>query len=99
MMRILIACLALCASSAFAGDEIWSAIILASHPDEGQKPAPRPPELAAYAARLAKIFKYEQFEILGSASKTIGHAGQERWLVPSPTFMLGAQARAEGTSF
>ena len=49
--------------------------------------------------RLSKVLKYDQFEILGSASKTIGKNDQERWLVPSPTFLLGAQARPEAGGY
>jgi hypothetical protein len=99
MFRKLLAVFFLCATTAFGGEEIWSAMVLASHPAQGEKPTPPPPELAAYADRLARIFKFEQFEILGSASKAIGRSEQERWLVPSPTFLLGAQARQEGTGY
>jgi hypothetical protein len=82
-------------TSASGGEEIWSAMILASNPSPGREPEAPPAELAAYAKRLTKIVGYEQFEIIGSASKAIGRSGQERWLVPSPTFMLGAQAQPE----
>jgi hypothetical protein len=99
MLRLVFAALMLCATSAFGGDEIWSAMVLASNPDPGQEPKPPPEELAAYAKRLTKVVGYEQFEILGSASKAIGRSEQERWLVPSPTFLLGVQARPEGTSY
>src|SRR6478735_6563873 len=99
MLRNFLAVLLLCATSAYGGEEIWSAMVLASNPAPGEEPAPPPPELAAYAKRLTKIVGYQQFEILGSASKAIGRSEQERWLVPSPTFLLGAQARQEGTEY
>jgi hypothetical protein len=99
MIRTILAALLLCATSAFGGEEIWSAMILASNPAPGKEPAPPPPELVPYAKRLTKVVGYEQFEILGSASKGMGKGEQERWLVPSPTFLLGAQARAEGGGY
>lgn len=74
-------------------------MVLASNPAPGSEPTPPPAELAAYAKRLTKIVGFQQFEILGSASKAIGRSEQERWLVPSPTFLLGAQARQEGTGY
>ena len=95
MLRSVFAVLLLFVPSAFGGEEIWSAMVLASSPAAGKEPQPPPGEIAPYAKRLTKIFGYEQFEILGSASKAMGRGEQERWLVPSPTFMLGAQARLE----
>ena len=95
MLRSVFAALLLCATSAFGGEEIWSAMVLASNPAGGKEPSAPPTELAPYAKRLTRIFGYEQFEILGSASKAMGPGEQERWLVPSPTFMLGAQARPQ----
>ena len=98
MLRLLAILILLLPAGAWAEDEIWSAMVLASNPPAGQEPAPPPPELAPYAKRLSKAFNFEQFEILGSASKAMG-GGQERWLVPSPTFMLGAQAKPEGAGY
>jgi hypothetical protein len=99
MIRIVFAAFLLCATSAFGGEEIWSAMILASNPAPGKVPTPPPDEIASYAKRLTKVVGYEQFELLGSASKAIGRGEQERWLVPSPTFMLGVQARPEGGGY
>ena len=83
--------LCLLTAAASAEDKIWSAMVYASNPARGQKPAAVPPELAEYTAKLTKVFGFEQFEVLGSATKTMG-TGQEKWLVPSPTFLVGAQA-------
>ena len=99
MIRSILAALMILATSAVGGEEIWSAMVLASNPPAGQAPAPAPEELAPYAKRLTKMLGYEQFEILGSASKGMGRSEQERWLVPSPTFLLGAQARPEGGGY
>lgn len=98
MLRCLLILL-LGATLAHSEDEIWSALILASNPPTGQEAAAPPAELAPYVKRLTKALNYEQFEILGSASKSVGARQQERWLVPSPTFMLGAQAKPEGAGY
>ena len=81
------------ALSAVAGaeDRVWSAVVLASNAPRGGLPMPAPGELAPFASRLAKIFGYDQFEILGSATKVMdGQA--ERWLVPTQNFWVGAKA-------
>ncbi len=98
MLRVLAAILAL-ALTASAEEKIWSALVLASNPEEGKKAKDAPDELAPYAKRLTKVFKYTQFEILGSATKAMGGGGQERWLVPSPTFLVGAEAAKEGKEY
>lgn len=59
---------------------------------------PAPTELAPFAPRLAKIFGYEQFEILGSATKVMD--GQtERWLVPTQNFWVGAKASRQAGGY
>ena len=75
-----------------ADEKVWSAVILASNPARGEKPKEPPADLAPYAAKLTKVFGYEQFEILGSASKAMDNQ-TERWLVPSQNFWVGAFAQ------
>ena len=102
MIRLLIAILMLGGGiSAQADQKIWSALVLASNPEAGARPAEPPADLASYAPRLLRAFKgkYQQFEILGSATKEMGGNQQERWLVPSPTFMVGVQAKPEGDEY
>ena len=99
MIRLLLAILMLGGMPAQADQKIWSALVLASDPVDGAKPAEPPADLAPYAKRLTKVFKYQQFEILGSATKEIGLNQQERWLVPSPTFLVGVQAKPEGEEY
>jgi hypothetical protein len=99
MIRLLLAILMLGGMSAQADQKIWSALVLASDPVAGAKPAEPPADLAPYAKKLSKIFKYQQFEILGSATKEMGSNQQERWLVPSPTFMVGVQAKPDGEEY
>src|SRR5688572_28218027 len=98
MLRLLAAFLALMLTAS-AEEKIWSALVLASDPEPGKKAKEAPAELAPYARKLTKVFNYTQFEILGSATKAIGGGGQERWLVPSPTFMVGVEAAKEGGGY
>jgi hypothetical protein len=79
---------------AAAGDKIWSAVVLASNVKSGQRPAVAP-ELAPYAGKLSKVFGYDQFTVLGSATKVIAGSA-ESWLVPTPNFWVGAKATREG---
>ncbi len=81
-----------------ADDKVWSAVILATNAKRGEKPREVPPELAPYSAKLGKIFGCDQFEVLGSATKAMD--GQnERWLVPSQNFWVGAKALREGDGY
>lgn len=95
-----IALLLLLSLAAVAGaeDRVWSAVVLASNAPRGGLPMPAPTELAPFAPRLAKIFGYEQFEILGSATKVMD--GQtERWLVPTQNFWVGAKASRQAGGY
>ena len=77
------------AADARAEDKIWSAVILASN-SPTPKAAPGP--LAEVYARLSRVFKYNQFEILGSTTETVDEK-VERWLVPTEHFWLSLKAR------
>lgn len=70
-------------------NKIWSALILATN-DAGAKPAPG--ELREFAPRLKRVFGYNQFELIGSATNEIGDRA-ESWLVPSQSFWFGLKAR------
>jgi hypothetical protein len=97
-MRLVIAALALFQMAVHADDKVWSAVLLASNIEKGKQPKQPPTEIAPYAAKLSKVFGYKQFEILGSATKAID--GQnERWLVPSQNFWVGALANREGEGY
>lgn len=97
MLRLLLTLL-LVAASAQADDKIWSAVVLASKAKPGEKAKEPPAELALYAAKMAKVFGYDQFEILGSATKAIDEEN-ERWLVPSQNFWIGARAAQKGDGY
>ena len=97
MIRFL-AILLLFASAAFAEEKVWSAVVLASKPAKGKSAARPPAELAPFTGKLTKVFGYDQFEILGSATKSMD-AQNERWLVPSQNFWVGARARKDGENY
>ena len=98
MIRILASLLLLFAAIASAEDKVWSAVVLASNPARGVERKEPPAELAPYAAKLTKVFGYEEFQILGSATKVMD-ARNERWLVPSQNFWVGAVAKKDGPSY
>lgn len=86
---LLLAALAALASSAVAGDTLWSAVVLASNV---AKPKDAPAELREFAPRLKRVFECNQFEIVGTASKPIEDR-KELWLVPTPNFWFGVTPR------
>ncbi len=100
MSRLLAALLTILTLATFvqADDKVWSAVILATNAKRGEKPKEVPAELAPYSAKLGRIFGCDQFEVLGSATKSMD--GQnERWLVPSQNFWVGATALREGDGY
>jgi hypothetical protein len=72
-----------------ATDKVWSGLVYATNATEPKDP---PPELREFGARLMRVFGYNQFELMGSASKPIDADG-ESWLVPSKNFWLSVRAR------
>ena len=77
------------APSAQADDRIWCAVVIASN---SSNPKPPPAELKRFAARMQRVFGYNQFELFGSATKTIDDS-VERWLVPSQNFWLCVKSK------
>gem|GEM_PF-1097180 len=71
--------------------KVWSAVVLATKAEKGTKPAPLPPELAAFGAQLTKFLGYDQFKIIGSITKKM-EGQDEHWLVPTKNFWLSVQA-------
>ncbi len=79
-------------------EKVWSAVVLASNVSKGGRPAEVAPELAPYVAKLSKFFGYDQFEVLGSATRNMD--GQtERWLVPTRNFWVCAKTTREGEKY
>jgi len=68
---------------------IWSAVLIANNV---AKPKDPPPELQPIAARLKRVFGYNQFEIVGKDDAPI-EDGAERKLTPSRTFWIDLKAR------
>lgn len=72
-----------------SANTIWSALVLATNVAD---PKRAPAELEAFAPRLKRVFGYNQFEVIGSASNELGDRA-ESWLVPSESFWFGLKAR------
>jgi len=70
-------------------DRIWSGVILATNPEV---PKPIPKELRLYEASLKRMFGYDQFEIVGTATEPIDEES-EHWLLPVHSFSLQVAAR------
>jgi hypothetical protein len=85
-------------AAASADEHVWSAVVLASNAKKGESPRPPPSELAPFVPKLAKFFGYDQFEILGSATKTMDEQ-TERWLVPTQNFWLSANATRQNGGY
>ena len=79
-------------------DKVWSAVVLASKSKKGEHPVASAPELAPFVAKLTKRLGYDQFEVLGSATKTMDEES-ERWLVPTQNFWVCARANHEGGGY
>jgi hypothetical protein len=68
---------------------IWSAVLIANNVAQPKDP---PPELRPIAARLKRVFGYNQFEIAGKDEAPI-EDGAERKLTPSRAFWIDLKAR------
>lgn len=77
------------AASAVGEDTIWSAVVIARN---AKSPKPLPPELKGFATRLNRVFGYNQFDLVGTASDVIENR-REVWLVPSQNFWMSVKAR------
>jgi hypothetical protein len=75
--------------SAIPRGHIWSAVLIANNV---AKPKDPPPELRPIAARLKRVFGYNQFEIAGEDEAPIAD-GAERKLTPSRAFWIDLKAR------
>lgn len=90
LLFLCVVCLAQVAAPAVrADDKIWSAVVISSNTE---KPGDPPAPLRAVADRLKRIVGYNDFQILGSATKEIDEQS-ECWLVPTAHFSLKIKAR------
>ena len=76
-------------SSARADDKIWTAVVLATNAESPKEP---PAELRTSLPKLKRIFGYNQFEIVGSASDKIAD-GSDLKLTPTKSLWIQARAR------
>lgn len=88
-MKLAAAFLLSLAALAVAEDRVWSAVLVANNVPQ---PKPIPAELKPVAARLQRVFGYNQFEIIGSASAALEDGGEQS-LKPTRTFWLKLKAR------
>ena len=77
------------AASTQAEDKIWTAVVLATN---APSPKEAPKELRDSLPRLTRVFGYNQFEIIGSATDKIEHLSELR-LMPTRSFWIQAKAR------
>ena len=74
---------------AMADDKVWSAVLFATNV---ATPKDAPNELKPIAARLKRVFGYNQFEIVGTDQVEVND-GVECQLKPSKAFWLNIKAR------
>jgi hypothetical protein len=83
-------------SPAQAGDQIWSALVLATR-ESDEATVPR--QLEEFAPTMRKIFGYNTFYLLGQKKADIKQ-GDVEWLVPSKRiFLKVAVLKRQPTSF
>jgi len=89
LLALLCCAAALSPSPLRAQDKIWSAVLFATNVSS---PKEAPDELKPIAARLKRVFGYNQFEIVGSDQADLAD-GVERQLNPTKVFWFNLQAR------
>ena len=77
------------AAFAQAEDKIWTAVVLATNVES---PKETPKELRASLPKLKRVFGYNQFDVIGSASEKIEDGSALR-LTPTQSFWIQAKAR------
>lgn len=77
------------AADARAADEIWTGVLVARNTAKSDS---APEEVRDLLPRMKRVFGYNHFELLGSASNKIQER-TESWLVPCQTFKVGVRAR------
>ena len=78
-------------SSVRAAQKVWSGLVIANN--VGQ-PAAVPQELGKIEKPLKELFGYNQFDIIGQASKLL-KTGDEDWLASSKYFSLHVDSKSE----
>jgi len=70
-------------------DRLWSAVLIANNAASPKDP---PSELKPVVGRLKRLFGYNQFEVLGNETKSLGD-GAEQEFRPGKQFWLKIKAR------
>jgi len=70
---------------------VWSGLVMARN---AAQPTPVPAQLDPIEGTLRGAFGYNQFEIIGEATKTL-KSGEEDWLASSKYFSLHVDAKGE----
>ena len=70
---------------------VWSGLVMARN---AAQPTPVPAQLDPIEGTLKGAFGYNQFEIIGEATKTL-KSGEEDWLASSKFFSLHVDAKGE----
>lgn len=77
------------AFGAQASENVWSGIVIANNVAE---PESTPPELIRIEGTLKALFGYNQFKLIGQASKTLKN-GDEDWMAASKYFSLRVDSK------
>lgn len=77
------------ASGSKPGDRLWSAVVFATN---SSNPNDIPSELKSYERRLKRVFGYNQFKLVGTASSQIVDRADAQ-LTPGERFSLNYRAR------
>jgi hypothetical protein len=81
--------LSLGAAAAHASENVWSGIVIANNVAQ---PESTPAELLRIEGTLKALFGYNQFKLIGQASKTLRH-GDEDWMAASKYFSLHVDSK------
>ena len=81
---------AVLAAAARGEDKIWTAVVLASNVASPKEPAK---ELRNSLPKLKRVFGYNQFEVIGSATDKIADKSELK-LTPTQTFWMQVRARS-----
>lgn len=77
------------AIGAHASENVWSGIVIANNVVQ---PESTPTELTRIEGTLKALFGYNQFKLIGQASKTL-RSGEEDWIAASKYFSLHVDSK------
>jgi hypothetical protein len=94
LVRLAVFALLLAYSAPFAAADhkIWTAVVVASN---AESPKPAAPGLQRLVPGMKRVFKFNQFEMVGSAVQMIDEP-KEQWLAPTAKFPVRAVINSIG---